>query len=74
MPSRPSVKTAFLAANPAQKPFLDQAGFAVPQVTAVGFAQAQQAFDSQVINLGTTADPKQMLDQLQSNASSLLKK
>jgi multiple sugar transport system substrate-binding protein len=74
MPSRPSVKTAFLAANPAQKPFLDQAGFAVPQVTTVGFAQAQQAFDSQVINLGTTADPKQMLDQLQSNASSLLKK
>ncbi|HET7386084.1 MAG TPA: ABC transporter substrate-binding protein [Nocardioidaceae bacterium] len=74
MPSRPSVKSAFLAANPAQKPFLDQASYAVPQITTVGFAQAQQAFDSKVPDLGSSANPKQMLAQLQKNASSLLNK
>lgn len=73
MPSRSSVKDAFVADNPQQKPFIDQAANAVPQVTTVGFAQAQQAFDQQVINLGSSADPKQMLQQLQTNASALLK-
>jgi multiple sugar transport system substrate-binding protein len=73
MPSRSSVKDAFVADNPQQKPFIDRAANAVPQVTTVGFAQAQQAFDQQVINLGSSADPKQMLQQLQTNASALLK-
>jgi multiple sugar transport system substrate-binding protein len=72
MPSRPSVKSAFVSDNPQQKPFIEQASDAVPQVTTVGFAQAQQAFDDQVGNLGSTADPKQMLQQLQTNASGLL--
>ncbi len=74
MPSRPSVKNAFVADNPQQKSFIAQASYAVPQVTTVGFAQAQQAFDQQVINLGSGANPKQMLQQLQTNASALLNK
>jgi multiple sugar transport system substrate-binding protein len=74
MPSRPSVKSAFVSQDPIQKAFIDEASYAVPQVTTVGFSQAQAAFDAKVQDLSSNADPKQMLDQLQTNATSLLKK
>lgn len=73
MPSRQSAKDKFVANNPAQKSFIDEANYATPQVTTVGFADVQAQFDSQVINLGTSADPKAMLAQLQKNAAALLK-
>jgi multiple sugar transport system substrate-binding protein len=73
MPSRQSAKSEFVAANPNQKAFIDEADYAMPQVSTPGFAQVQAQFDSQVINLGTSSDPKAMLAQLQKNASALLK-
>jgi multiple sugar transport system substrate-binding protein len=74
MPSRPSVKSAFVSQDPIQKSFIDEAAYAVPQVTTVGFNQAQAAFDAKVQDLSSSSDPKQMLDDLQTNASSLLDK
>jgi multiple sugar transport system substrate-binding protein len=74
MPSRPSAKAAFVKADPAQKAFIDEASYAVPQVTTVGFAQAQAAFDAKVQDLSSSGDPKAMLDDLQTNATALLKK
>jgi multiple sugar transport system substrate-binding protein len=73
MPSRQSAKTEFIAQNPAQQAFIDEADYAVPQVTTPGFPQVQAQFDSQVINLGSSADPKAMLAQLQKNADALPK-
>jgi multiple sugar transport system substrate-binding protein len=73
MPSRQSAKSEFVAQNPAQAAFIDEAGYAIPQVTTPGFAQVQQQFDSQVINLGGAANPKTMLSQLQKNADALTK-
>ncbi|MEO8888795.1 MAG: extracellular solute-binding protein, partial [Jatrophihabitantaceae bacterium] len=73
MPSRQSAKAQFIAQNPAQQAFIDEAGYAVPQVTTPGFAQVQAQFDSQVINLGSSSDPKTMLAQLQKNADALPK-
>jgi multiple sugar transport system substrate-binding protein len=74
MPSRPSAKSAFVAAAPTQKAFISEASYAVPQVTTVGFAQVQAAFDAKVQGLSSSSDPKAMLDDLQSNASGLLNK
>ncbi|MBN9618191.1 MAG: extracellular solute-binding protein, partial [Actinobacteria bacterium] len=71
MPSRESAKAQFIAQNPEQKAFIDQADDAVPQVSTSGFAQVQAQFDSQVINLGSSSDPKAMLAQLQKNADAL---
>ena len=68
---RPSARAAYIKANPASKAFIDEAGYAMPQVTTPGFAQVQQQFDSQIINLGSSANPKTMLQQLQKNASAL---
>jgi hypothetical protein len=68
------VKSAFVSQDPVQKSFIDEASYAVPQVTTVGFAQAQAAFDAKVQDLSSNGDPQQMLDELQTNASSLLKK
>jgi multiple sugar transport system substrate-binding protein len=73
MPSRQSAKAKFVAANPAQKAFIDEADYAMPQVSTPGFAQVQAQFDSQVINMAKSSDPKSMLAQLQKNASALLK-
>jgi len=73
MPSRQSARAQFVAQNPGQQAFIDEAGYAIPQVTTPGFAQVQAQFDSQVINLGSTSDPKAMLSQLQKNADALLK-
>jgi multiple sugar transport system substrate-binding protein len=73
MPSRQSVKAAYVAANPLSKPFIDQAATAMTQVTTKGFAQVQQAFDSSVAGLSNgSSDPKTMLSTLQTNASALL--
>lgn len=74
MPSRPSVKSAFVSQDPGQQAFIGEASYAVPQITAVGFNQAQAAFDASVQGLSSSADPKQMLDALQTNAEGLLKK
>jgi multiple sugar transport system substrate-binding protein len=73
MPSRQTAKAKFVADNPGQKAFIDEADYAMPQVSTPGFAQVQAQFDSQVINLATSSDPKTMLAQLQKNASALLK-
>jgi multiple sugar transport system substrate-binding protein len=73
MPSRQSAKAQFVANNPEQASFIDEANYAIPQVSTVGFAEVQAQFDSQVINLATSADPKAMLEQLQKNAAALLK-
>jgi multiple sugar transport system substrate-binding protein len=73
MPSRRSATAQFIKDNPAQKAFAQEASYAMPQVSTVGFAQVQAQFDSQVINLSSNADPKAMLAQLQKNASALLK-
>ena len=72
MPSRKSARAAYIAHNPTQKAFIDEAGYAMPQVSTVGFQAVQAQFDSQVINLATSADPRSMLAQLQKNASALL--
>jgi multiple sugar transport system substrate-binding protein len=73
MPSRQSVKAAYVAANPLSKSFINQAGSAMTQVTTKGFAQVQQAFDSSVAGLSNgSSDPKTMLSTLQTNASALL--
>jgi multiple sugar transport system substrate-binding protein len=73
MPSRQSVKAAYIAANPLSKPFIAQADTAMTQVTTKGFAQVQQAFDASVIGLSDgSSDPKSMLSTLQTNASALL--
>jgi multiple sugar transport system substrate-binding protein len=73
MPSRASAKAEFVANNPAQQAFIDEADYGMPQVTTQGFAQVQAQFDSQVINLGSSSDPKAMLAQLQKNADALSK-
>jgi multiple sugar transport system substrate-binding protein len=73
MPSRESAKNQFVSNNPLQKAFIEEATYAMPQVSTVGFAEVQAQFDSQVINLSSSSDPKQMLAQLQKNASALLK-
>jgi len=73
MPSRSSAKDQYISQNPASKAFIDEATYAVPQVTTKGFAQVQSSFDSSVIGLATGAsDPKTMLTTLQQNAQSLL--
>jgi multiple sugar transport system substrate-binding protein len=73
MPSRQSAKAKFVANNPLQKAFIDEADYAMPQVSTVGFAEVQAQFDSQVINIGKSSDPKAMLAQLQKNAATLVK-
>lgn len=73
MPSRASAKSEFVASNPNQQAFIDEADYGIPQVTAPGFAQVQAQFDSQVINLASSSDPKKMLAQLQKNADALSK-
>lgn len=73
MPSRQSAKAQFVADNPKQKAFIEEANYAMPQVSTVGFAEVQAQFDSQIINLGSSSDPKSMLAQLQKNAAALLK-
>jgi multiple sugar transport system substrate-binding protein len=73
MPSRQSAKAQFVADNPNQKAFVDEADYAMPQVSTPGFAQVQAQFDAQIINLASSSDPKGMLAQLQKNASALAK-
>ena len=73
MPSRESAKTQFVANNPLQKAFIDEADYAMPQVSTVGFPEVQAQFDSQIINIASSSDPKTMLAQLQKNASALIK-
>jgi multiple sugar transport system substrate-binding protein len=73
MPSRQSAKSQFVANNPLQKAFIDEADYAMPQVSTVGFPEVQAQFDSQIINIASSSDPKTMLSQLQTNAAKLLK-
>jgi multiple sugar transport system substrate-binding protein len=72
MPSRDSAKAGFIAALPAQQAFVDGAAHALGPVTTTGFADVQKNFDSAIINLATTSDPKTMLKTLQTNATALL--
>lgn len=74
MPSRQSAKAQFVKDNPSQKAFIEEAPYAVPQISTIGFAQVQAQFDSQVAGLGSSSNPKAMLTQLQQNASALLNK
>lgn len=72
MPSRQSAKAEYIAQNPSSTAFIEQANYAMPQVTTKGFAQVQQAFDSSIAGLSNgSSDPKTMLTSLQQNASAL---
>jgi multiple sugar transport system substrate-binding protein len=84
MPSRPAVAkqwaaehTAPIIASGNETPnvsaFVQGDAYAMPQVSTVGFATVQNAFDSQILGLANgTSNPKQMLSSLQANAEALL--
>jgi multiple sugar transport system substrate-binding protein len=84
MPSRPSVATHWAAEHttavasgatgtPSVAAFVQGDAYALPQVATIGFSQVQAAFESQILGLSNgSSNPKQMLQQLQTNAASLL--
>ena len=84
MPSRPSVATQWaaehttpVASGPTGTPdvsaFVQGDAYALPQVATIGFPTVQAAFESQILGLSNgSSNPKQMLQQLQTNAEALL--
>jgi multiple sugar transport system substrate-binding protein len=84
MPSRPSVAkqwaaehTTPVASGPTGTPnvsaFVQGDAYALPQVATIGFPTVQAAFESQILGLSNgSSNPKQMLQQLQTNAEALL--
>lgn len=84
MPSRPSVATQWAkehtatvaigaTGTPNVSPFVQGDAYALPQVATIGFPTVQNAFDSQILGLANgSSNPKQMLDELQTNAEALL--
>lgn len=84
MPSRPSVAKEWAAEHTTQvasgpkgtpdvSPFVQGDAYALPQVATIGFSTVQNAFDSQILGLANgSSNPKQMLQQLQTNAEALL--
>jgi multiple sugar transport system substrate-binding protein len=84
MPSRPSVATQWAAEHTTQvasgptgtpnvSPFVQGDAYAMPQVATIGFPTVQNAFDSQILGLANgSSNPKQMLQELQTNAEALL--
>jgi multiple sugar transport system substrate-binding protein len=84
MPSRPSVATAWAkehtttvasgaTGTPNVSAFVQGDAYALPQVATIGFPTVQNAFDSQILGLANgSSNPKQMLNELQTNAEALL--
>ena len=84
MPSRPSVATQWAAEHTTQvasgptgtpdvSPFVQGDAYALPQVATIGFTTVENAFNSQILGLSNgSSNPKQMLQQLQTNAEALL--
>ena len=84
MPSRPSVATQWaaehttaVATGPTGTPnvsaFVQGDAYALPQVATIGFPTVQASFESQILGLSNgSSNPKQMLQQLQTNAEALL--
>ena len=84
MPSRPSVATQWAAEHTTQvasgptgtpdvSPFVQGDAYALPQVATIGFTTVENAFNSQILGLSNgSSNPKQMLEQLQTNAEALL--
>jgi multiple sugar transport system substrate-binding protein len=84
MPSRPTVATQWAAEHTTQvasgptgtpdvSPFVQGDAYALPQVATIGFTTVENAFNSQILGLSNgSSNPKQMLQQLQTNAEALL--
>jgi multiple sugar transport system substrate-binding protein len=84
MPSRPSVATRWAAEHtttvasgatgtPNVSAFVQGDAYALPQVATIGFPTVQAAFEAQILGLSNgSSNPKQMLQQLQTNAEALL--
>ena len=84
MPSRPSVATEWAAEHtttvatgatgtPNVSAFVQGDAYALPQVATIGFPTVQAAFEAQILGLSSgSSSPKQMLQQLQTNAEELL--
>jgi multiple sugar transport system substrate-binding protein len=84
MPSRPSVASQWAAEHttpiatgatgtPAVSPFVQGDAYGMPQVATIGFPTVQAAFEAQILGLSNgSSNPKQMLQQLQTNAEALL--
>jgi multiple sugar transport system substrate-binding protein len=84
MPSRPSVATQWaaqhttpVASGPTGTPnvasFVQGDAYALPQVATIGFPTVQSAFEAQILGLSNgSSNPKQMLQELQTNAEALL--
>jgi multiple sugar transport system substrate-binding protein len=84
MPSRPSVATQWaaehttaVASGPTGTPnvsaFVQGDAYSLPQVATIGFPTVQASFESQILGLSNgSSNPKQMLQQLQTNAEALL--
>jgi multiple sugar transport system substrate-binding protein len=84
MPSRPSVARQWAAEHtttvasgatgtPNVSAFVQGDAYALPQVATIGFPTVQAAFEAQILGLSNgSSNPKQMLQQLQTNAQELL--
>lgn len=73
MPSVRSAAAQFSAEFPAQKAFVDGAGYAVGPTSLPGFDQVQKDFDSRILGLSDgSTQPKAMLEALQKNGAAAL--
>jgi len=73
MPSRQSAQAQFVKLFPAQQAFVTSTAKAFGPVGFPGFAAVQTAFEAKIAGLATGAsDPKEMLKQLQADASTAL--
>jgi multiple sugar transport system substrate-binding protein len=74
MPSVKSAAAQFSQQFPAQKAFVDGAGYATGPTSLPGFDQVQKDFDSKILGLSDgSSDPKAMLAALQKNGTAALK-
>lgn len=74
LPPRIAAANEYAKLNPSVAGFVDGTKYAMSQVSTVGFPTVQASFDSQVLALATGgSNPVTMLNQLQSNATALLR-
>lgn len=71
IPSVQSASAAYLAANPANAPFVNGVAYAKGQVTGLNVSESLDDFNTQLQGLAT-ADPKAILDSVQDNLSTAL--
>ncbi|MEP6851814.1 MAG: extracellular solute-binding protein [bacterium] len=72
MPSVKSAQDQFVAQFPTQKPFVAGAEYATGPTSLSGFDAVQKDFDSKILGLGGSSNPKAMLAALQKNATAAL--